>query len=507
MFRKILFLTLTFSMMLTACFPIGSIQVEVETPSSGEQNPTPTDPATEVPSPIATDEPASNASTGTVTGKVCYPSEFIPPMTAYFRNTQTGTLSELTIAENQASFRVDLQPGTYEAFAYLENGEGGGSYSQAVACGLTVDCPDHSLITFDVQAGQTTPDIDLCDWYEPLLVPVNPKASVPVDPTLAGLVYENLQVNSIWHVGDDGVAIPVLADSDISAIVSPDGTQVLYFKNDDVWMGDLNTGTWRNLTNTPDRVEYPAAWIPGNDLVVLSSYGLQQDANGNFFPPDAIEWQLTFAHTDGSGYEVVDTDGMWGVPAVSSEGDLVAYDVSGVARLYRIGSGVEAFDPAQYGLTGVEKISAPAFSPDGSKLAWWVGGPLNGGNWQNAVAIFDLQESSYRLLHPYAPVSGEGFSNPIWNPNGEWIASQVIGDGERSALWVLKADGSNEINLGNGAYPVWSPSGNVLLYTLWPDNGGPAYEATTMRFVLSDQSITALNLPVGGIPLGWLNGQ
>ncbi len=503
MYRKIIFLTLTFIFLLTACLPVGQLQVGIETPSTGEQVETPTEiVATEVIStstdtPAATEESASPLA-GTVTGQVCYPSEMIPAMHAYFRNANTGELTELAIAENQSEYNLDLPSGTYEAFAYLQDGELGGSYSQAVPCGLGVECVDHNLITFEVQTGQTTANIDLCDWYEPLAVPVNPNASIIADPSLAGLVYLNMNANSVWQVDATGITTPALAWADINTVVSPDGTQAIYFKNDDVWAADLTTGTWRNLTNTPDRVEYPEFWIPGTDLIGLSSY---DPTESDGLPA----WQLTFVPLDGSGYEVVDLGAMGGSPAVSPNGSVMAYDADGEARLYRIGSGVEGFDPAQYGLNGVEKISAPAFSPDGTKLAWWVGGSLTGGEWQNALAVFDLGAGTYTLLHPYAPLAGEGFINPVWSPDGLWLASSVIGEGSRSALWVFKADGSEEHLIGDGAQPVWSPASNALVLMQWGD--GPAQESMAIRVVLNEWSMSALALPAGSLPLAWTSGQ
>ncbi|NUM47861.1 MAG: PD40 domain-containing protein [Anaerolineales bacterium] len=499
MFRKIIFLTLTFIFLLTACLPVGQIQVDIETPAARESVESPTETvapdvipnSTETPAP--TEEPSA-ALAGTVTGRVCYPSEVIPAMNAFFRNVHTGALTELAIAENQSEYSLELEVGTYEAFAYLQAGDLGGAYSQAVLCGLTIECLDHSLLTFDVQTGQTSTNIDLCDWYEPLAVPVNPRATLVADPALAGLVYLNMLATSLWRVDATGSATPALAQGDMGTVVSPDGTQALYFKNDDVWLGDLTTGTWRNLTNTPDRVEYPAFWVPGTDWVGLSSHN---PAESDGLPM----WQLTFVRLDGSGYEVVDPGAMWGVPAASPDGVTVAYDVDGAARLYRIGSGVEGFDPAQYGLTGVEKISAPAFSPDGKQLAWWVSGPLNGGNTQVALAVFALEAGTVTLIHPYTPISGEGFSNPVWSPDGQWLASNVIGDGSRSALWVFKADGSEEHLLGDGAQPVWSPASNALLFITW--GSGPAYEGALNRVVLGDWGIAPLSLPLGSFPLAW----
>jgi len=117
---------------------------------------------------------------GTVSGQVCYPSEFIPAMTAYFREVSTAAAYHLPISLNQGSYSALIPPGTYIAFAYLEAGAAG-SYSHAVPCGLTVSCTDHTPLPFVIQSGQTTAGIDLCDWYGPEgFVPPIPANSQPL---------------------------------------------------------------------------------------------------------------------------------------------------------------------------------------------------------------------------------------------------------------------------------------------------------------------------------------
>jgi CSLREA domain-containing protein len=126
---------------------------------------------------------------GTVTGRICYPSEGIPPMTAYFENATTSALDTLDIGLNQGTYSIALPPGTYHAYAWLPDFTLGGAYTVAVPCGLTIACTDHSLLAFDVVPGAETGDIDICDWYgEPGSVPLPPDVSIitptPV-PTLA----------------------------------------------------------------------------------------------------------------------------------------------------------------------------------------------------------------------------------------------------------------------------------------------------------------------------------
>lgn len=118
--------------------------------------------------------------TGTVTGQVCYPSEEIPAMTAYFEDTASGDATAVDISRNQSSYSVDLPAGEYLAYAWLPGMELGGSYSEAVPCGLTADCEDHSLLPFTVEAGMTVQNIDLCDWYGgPEVIPTPPTAEQP----------------------------------------------------------------------------------------------------------------------------------------------------------------------------------------------------------------------------------------------------------------------------------------------------------------------------------------
>jgi hypothetical protein len=160
------------------------VSLQNSTPSAGTQSPTtapPTRVSQSTPSPSAVLTPTHTATISptpqgdNVMGKICYPSEGIPAMTAYFEESDTHAVVELPIAAGQDHYATILPPGTYLAYAWLPDFSYGGLYSQAVICGLKATCKDHRPLSFEVKTGETLENIDLCDWYAgPYNVPYPP---------------------------------------------------------------------------------------------------------------------------------------------------------------------------------------------------------------------------------------------------------------------------------------------------------------------------------------------
>jgi hypothetical protein len=91
---------------------------------------------------------------GNVTGSLCYPSEFNPPLTLYFEKAGTGETLLFSIPENQNFYTALLPTGKYYAYAWAPNYNLEGAYTDA--SGL--------MKIFEVFPGQTTTNINLCDW-------------------------------------------------------------------------------------------------------------------------------------------------------------------------------------------------------------------------------------------------------------------------------------------------------------------------------------------------------
>jgi hypothetical protein len=136
--------------------------------------------ATETP-PLS--DTAQNPTTGTVSGQICYPSEPpLPPMTLYFQEVNSSEMITIEHADGTGTYSTELPAGTYVAYAWRAGYELGGSYSEAVPCGLAVDCTDHSLIQFQVAGGSNVTGIDICDWYgQPGDIPTPPGLANPTD--------------------------------------------------------------------------------------------------------------------------------------------------------------------------------------------------------------------------------------------------------------------------------------------------------------------------------------
>jgi hypothetical protein len=118
----------------------------------------------------------------TITGKISYPSEFLPPMRVVLFSLTDKKAYFVDTAKGQGEYSIDVPAGTYYLVSYLYKGTaenrgeadsytlGGGpfagGYTQMVPCGLAADCDDHTLLPITVTENQTV-SADPGDWYAP----------------------------------------------------------------------------------------------------------------------------------------------------------------------------------------------------------------------------------------------------------------------------------------------------------------------------------------------------
>ena len=118
----------------------------------------------------------------------------------------------------------------------------------------------------------------------------------------------------------------------------------------------------------------------------------------------------------------------------------------------------------QAALASREPIISPAWSPDGSKLAY-----VSFEAKKPVVYVHDLASGR---RHVAANFKGSN-SAPAWSPNGKQLAVVLSKDGS-SQLYVVNADGSGVTRLatspGIDTEPRWSPDGQFIYFT--SDRGG-----------------------------------
>src|SRR5215208_1539614 len=103
----------------------------------------------------STPEPSSQFS-GTISGALSYPSEFLPPMRVVAFSLTDKKAYFVDTAKNEGQFSLKVPAGSYYLVSYPYEGTAGetgqadsytlgggpfvGGYTQMVPCGLTADC-------------------------------------------------------------------------------------------------------------------------------------------------------------------------------------------------------------------------------------------------------------------------------------------------------------------------------------------------------------------------------
>lgn len=319
--------------------------------------------------------------------------------------------------------------------------------------------------------------------------PPDPIASPTPVPPFPGMVYTTDE--GLWHINANWQ--PELL-FDRSGVLEQNGRRLLYEQEGDIWLADLQTNTQQNLTNTPDANECCAQWWPSRPDTFLVMRQI---------PDSAYEiGQITAVTLDGDYTVLVEELGA-SLPAISPDGQTIAFEVNGQPALYHLESGIELLTLLTRQPNQSIGAGSPSWSPDGQKVAWQARLVDEAGQTLQTVVIYELTTASDYLLHPYQPGGIDSWGPaPVWSPNGEFVAFSVMDQNwSQHGLWVVSIDytgryvGDSDDPVWRPADPIWSPDGRYLLYRIGED-----------YFLTVPPDFTAkinVHLPPGARVLGW----
>jgi Tol biopolymer transport system component len=331
-----------------------------------------------------------------------------------------------------------------------------------VLLALTVACGSPG-IGHGEQLLEAIPPADTVETVMPTVTEtrVTPEPTRP--PTATATASETPQPTAT--ITPTATPTPIPASGKIAFMASSEQIKPqLYMVNAD------GTGLIR-LTDIPDGC-YNAAWSPDGAKVVFESWldygalkGGESYMAGGLF---VMNW-------DGSDLINLTGEGQNQQPAWSPDGTRIAFLSSRPSRGSKA-MGIyimNADGTEQTLLTGdLDDIhDTPVWSPDSARIAFTAASGSSSDTFESRIYVMRADGAD---VTPLTTGSARCWQ-PIWSPDGTRIGSNCGG-----AIWVMNADGTNQTQLSRGWAPGWSPDG------LWIAFYSSSYEGTGISIMHPD---------------------
>ena len=246
----------------------------------------------------------------------------------------------------------------------------------------------------------------------------------------------------------------------------------------DVYVADPDGGDVQQLTETEEAEWWPAWSHDGKRLGYVSAPLPQTGDGGTPIPADAAQRQLVVANADGTdprriaGFVLLQTySGGFSWSPDGGQIVYMAYDPAEETTTSRIRL-VNVADGSDVPLPEERLGYLPAWSPDGTQIVFggFVGDPDESGNRASELLLMNSDGSNVRQLtdRPGPDI------DPAWSPDGSRIAwwgqdpQTESSQAQPNRLYMVDVASGEVTELGEGSDPVWSPDGQHVAFTFQP---------------------------------------
>jgi TolB protein len=264
----------------------------------------------------------------------------------------------------------------------------------------------------------------------------------------------NDDVYAFSRLGDESERLTLTRNDEEQSSWSPGGRLIAYKRSNEVFVRDVTTAdppTRLTVKETAEVFNTQPGWSPDGAQIVFRS---------NRALPSTRAADVWIMNADGSGQRRLVSDDPGQVtderyPTLSPDGTRVLFtsDRSGSVGIWsadaRTGGDVRlVYD-------GPLADSAPAWSPDGSRIAFEMHPP----DLAEAGDVYTMRADGSQLRQLTTdPAHDEG---PAWSPDGTMIAFTSERDEPLGDTWLMNADGSEQANLTRTPLleesPDWQP--------------------------------------------------
>ncbi|MEP7325059.1 MAG: hypothetical protein ABI836_03845 [Gemmatimonadota bacterium] len=245
----------------------------------------------------------------------------------------------------------------------------------------------------------------------------------------------------LYVMNTDGTGVKLLPATQPGSVglpaVSPNGRQIAFVLNGDIWLMNADATGQVNLTNNPAYEGYPS-WSPDGRRLAFSS-----DRDGHT--------EIYVMNADGSNpVNLTNDPGFDGGSSWSPDGTNILFttDRDGNTELYVMDS--DGSNPTNLS-NNPEGDALGVYSHDGLKIAFVSGRD----QFADRVYMMTSDGGSLRLDVPDAPAGGL----PSWSPDDSRIA--FTGGSTNAEIVMMLADGMQQANLTNNSAEdrdaSWSP--------------------------------------------------